>query len=107
MNSLYFIGDEDGRGSCVWGYQPDNELFSSYLERVELFFAANTIPDDKQVPVFLGLVDGKTYSLLKNLIAPALLKEKGFVELVGVLKKHFEPRPLVIAERFHLSQKCG
>lgn len=52
-------------------YQPDNELFSSYLERVELYFAANDIPNDKKVPVFLSVLGSVIYSLLR---APACPK---------------------------------
>ena len=34
-------------------FQPEKEKFTSYAERVELFFAANSIPEEKNVPVFL------------------------------------------------------
>ena len=30
-------------------YRPENELFSSYTERVELFFKANSIANDKKL----------------------------------------------------------
>ena len=33
-------------------------------------------------------------------MAPSLPQEKTFAELSEVLKVHFEPKPLVIAERF-------
>ena len=45
-------------------YEPMNELFSAYLECVQLFFLANGVEDDKKVPVFLSVVGSKTYSLL-------------------------------------------
>ena len=53
-------------------YLPENELFSSYMERVELFFVANDIPDEKKVAVLLSVVGSKNYSLLRNLVAPSL-----------------------------------
>ena len=53
-------------------YRPENELLSTYLERVELFFAANDVKDEKQVAAFLSLIGSKTYSILKNLLAPTL-----------------------------------
>ena len=86
-------------------FQPENELFSSYLERVELFFDANDIVDEKKVAVFLSVVGSKTYSLLRNLLAPDLPSTKTLAALVGTLKNHFEPKPLVIAERFHFHQR--
>ena len=86
-------------------YRPENELLSSYLERLDAFFTVNDIKDEKAVPAFLSLIGSKTYSLLKNLVAPSLPKDKSFAELVAALQKHFEPKPLVIAERFHFHRR--
>ena len=47
-----------------------------YLEQVELFFTANSIANDKKVAVFLSMVGGKTYSLLRDLLSPEKLQEK-------------------------------
>ena len=35
-------------------FRREEEEFSAYLERVQLFFAANDIPEEKQVPIFLN-----------------------------------------------------
>ena len=80
-------------------FEPDNEKISAYLERVELYFAANDIKE-RQVAIFLSVIDAKTYSLLRDLLAPENPKDKSFNQLAEVLKKQFEPKPLVIAERF-------
>ena len=79
---------------------------SSYLKRLDAFFSANDVKDEKKVPSFLSLIGGKTYAILKNLVAPTLLKDKTFDELVAALKGHFEPKPLVIAERFHFHRRA-
>ena len=84
----------------VQEYNQESELFSAYLERVNLFFSANDLEDDKKVPIFLTVVGSKTYSLLRSLVAPSLPQVKTFAELSKVLNVHFEPKPLVIAERF-------
>ena len=55
--------------------EPDNEKISAYLERVELYFAANDIKE-RQVPIFLGVIGAKTYSLLRDLLAKTNPKEK-------------------------------
>ena len=81
--------------------------FSRYLERAgSTFFLANGVEDDKKVPVFLSVVGSKTYSLLRNLVAPALPQDKTFEQLVAILKGHFEPKPVIIAERFHF-HRCS
>ena len=85
----------------IESYSPDNELFSSYLERVEQFFIANDIKAERKKATFLSLIGSQAYSLLKNLVSPTIPKDNSYAELVAALKKHYEPKPLVIAERFH------
>ena len=85
-------------------FDSSEELVSSYIERAQLFFDANNI-DDKKVAVFLSSVGAKTYTLLRNLVAPKLPKELEFEEIVVILKQHFEPKPLVIAERYHFHRR--
>ena len=87
-------------------YRHENELFSSYIERVEFFFEANSIADEKNVTVVLSLVGSKTYSLLRSLVAPAKSNEKSYKDLVAVLMKHFKPTPIIIAERFHFHRRA-
>ena len=77
------------------------DSLTAYIERVKLFIQANGIEDARKVPVLLSMIGGKTYDLLRNLLSPADPKDKTFDELVEVLKGRFEPKPLVIAERFH------
>ena len=69
------------------------------MECVELYFAPNNVTE-RRVPIFLSVIGAKTYSLLWDLLALTNPKEKSFDELAAVLKKHFEPKPLVIAEKF-------
>ena len=86
-------------------FQPENELLSSYLERVQLFFIANDVVEEKKVAVFLSVIGSKTYSLLRNLLAPNLPQNQAYAALMETLKKHFEPKPVVIAERFHFHRR--
>jgi len=81
-------------------FESENEKISSYLERMELYFIMNGIDEEKQVAVLLSVIGAKTYSLLCDLVAPANLKQKTFAYLADILKKHFKPKPFVIAERF-------
>ena len=83
-------------------FNPDLESVSAYRKRTKLYFTANNIEDaGKQVAVFLSVVGVRTYSLLPNLTALALPQEKSFEDISATLKAHFEPKPLVVAERFH------
>ena len=87
-------------------YHPDSETFSAYLERVTLFFTTNAIPDDNKVAVFLTVIGSQLYSLVRSLVAPTLPQDNSLEDLVDVLKRHFEPKPLVIAERFHFHKRA-
>ena len=54
----------------------------------------------------LSVIGSKSYSLLRSLLAPDRPSEKSYDDLVTVLKKHFEPKPIVIAERFHFHRQA-
>ena len=86
-------------------FAPDVELVTAYLERFQMFVSANAIAEDKVVPTLLTVIGSKQYSLLRGLVSPELPKDKSYDDLVGLLKKHFDPEPIVIAERFHFYQR--
>ena len=84
------------------------EKWSAYTERFEHYTYANGIDtkdEKKLVSVFLAIVGSSTYDLLRNLVAPKKPAEYKFKELVDVLQRHFEPAPLIIAERFHFHKR--
>ena len=56
--------------------------------------------------MLLTVIGAKNYSIIHNLVASALPKDKGFDELEGVLKAHFQPKPLLIEERFRFYQRA-
>ena len=76
------------------------EPITAYLERVELYFSANSIEEDKRLAILLSVIGPKTYGVLRNLLAPGRPQEKGYSDVVQVLTRHFEPQRIVIAERF-------
>ena len=86
-------------------FDPASDSITAYVERVQLFFDANSVAEGKQVAVFLSVLGSKTYLLLRNLLTPQTPKDKTFDELVTVLKEHFEPKPLIISERFHFYRR--
>ena len=92
-------------------FKAEEEWITAYLERVELYFAANDIDEDeKKVTVFLSVVGIQAYPLLRDLVSPAKPKEKTFKQLMEVLKKHYEPTQIVIVKRFYFhchSQQPG
>ena len=86
-------------------FQPDRETLSVYVERFERFAAANNVAEARKVPLFLTVLGGSTYSLLHNLFAPENPKDKSYADIVAKLKSHYEPEPLIIAQRFHFHRR--
>ena len=81
------------------------ETWDSYSERLEQYFICNGIKNEQKVPALLSLVGGSTYSLLRGLTAPEKPATKTYDVLVGTLKNHLNPKPLVIAERFRFHKR--
>ena len=82
-------------------FQPERETVTAYLERFQLFVTANTIAADKMVPTLLMVIGLKNYTVIRGLVSPALPKDQTYDELVELVKKHYDPEPTVIAERFY------
>ena len=89
----------------ITAFNPTDEPITSYLERVQLFFAANSVDEDKQVATFLSTVGPATYAVLRDLFAPALPSSKELDEIFGRLKKHYEPKRAIIVERYHFHKR--
>ena len=50
--------------------------------------------------VFLSIIGGKNYTLLRNILSLEKPNKKTLDDLFGVLKRHFEPKRVVIVECF-------
>ena len=83
----------------LYEFCPDSEEFSTYMERVEIYFAANDVPEDKKVP------GGDTYGLLRSLVAPDSPMANTLTQLTTILHEHFKPIPSLIAERFQFHKR--
>ena len=51
-------------------------LTVTYTDRMEQYFIANSIAEEKQLAVFLTDIGGPTYELLRNLVSPDAPKDK-------------------------------
>ena len=84
--------------SLIYGqltaFDPNKELISTYLERVELYLDVNNV---KKASVLLTVIGPETYATVRSLVAPTAPKSKTFKELEESLKSHYEPKALVIA----------
>ena len=83
----------------VGPFDENTKKFADYAGRYEAFMVANEIAEDRQVHVFLAVVGPQAYKLLKNLCDPENPNSKSYEELKQILQAHYEPAPIVIAER--------
>ena len=82
-------------------YQPNIESITVYLKRAAIYFKANDIFQEKQVPVFFSVIWGKVFSLLCDLLSPKKMDEKSLDNMAETMRSHFDPKPLVISDRFY------
>ena len=95
------------------------EPFTSYIERMELFFMANNIIEtsqnaeaikERKKAILLTEIGPEMYLTLTNLLAPRKPKDASFDDIIDKLKSHFDPKPLEIAESYKFgtrNQKQG
>ena len=89
------LGEFDHRSNSI----------ASYLERMQLYFVANSVEDERKVAVLLTVIGAKTYETLRSLLSPERPRDKSYDQLVAALQKHYDPKPLVIGERFRFYQR--
>ena len=95
MTTLGKIEEFDVRGGKI----------DRYLERLERYFVANNIPPDsetssRQRAILISVLAPKAYDILFDLCSPNSPSSKSFADLKTILKSHFAPKRLTIAERY-------
>ena len=87
-------------------FDPEKEDWNACTERFEQFILTNGVEGEKKVvATFLTTVGSETYNLVRDLLAPAKPSTMKYAELVETLQSHYEPKPLIIAERFHFHKR--
>ena len=79
----------------VGEFDASKEDWTSYTERLQQYFAANDIPEEKQRAVLLSSCGPQTYNLLKSVLAPEKPTDKSFVQIVQLMKDYFQPKPCI------------
>ena len=69
----------------IESFDDTKENWETYVERIEQFFLANDINDDHKVPTLLSLIGGKTYTLLRDILASEKPATKSFQQIVTTL----------------------
>ena len=86
-------------------FDPTETNWTSYIERLEYYFAANDIPEDKHKSTFLAVCGSTTFELGKSLVQPDTLADTSFTDILGALKHHYAPEPSPIIQRFKFNSR--
>ena len=86
---------------------------AAYIERATVYMDANNVPPSKRAATLLSVIGRSMFHVLCrsmfhvlcNLPAPAKLHEQSFDDIVRALLDHFQPKPLVISERFNFNKR--
>ena len=96
--------------------------FECYMERLEQYLLANDLEllklaadksnealymsrIDKRRAVFISLIGGSAYSLLRNLVAPNKPADRSMEELVQALRDHYCPESSVTVQRYKFNTR--
>ena len=90
----------------ISNFDSNIEDFDQYCDRVDLYFKANDVKDDKVVPAFLTLLGPKVYTLAKNLLSPKDPSKCKIEEIQNALKTHFKPKVILIYERYKFHSRA-
>ena len=102
---MKWLSRDGSNFACSRDYDPKGDNIITYLERLQLYFEANGVKDENKVAVLLTVIGARAYETLRSLLAPALALDTSFGELLGVLKQHYDPQPLVTVEQFRFYQR--
>ena len=80
-------------GAAV-AFDPAQENWSEYVERLQHYFTANDIvSDEKRKVILLNAVGPSTYRLIRTLVSPSKVTDFTFKQIVEKAQAHFSPKP--------------
>lgn len=88
-------------------FDPTLEDWTTYVERLQMYFIANDIDDNaKKRAILLSVCGPTTYQLIRNLAQPKKPSDLSYAELVQLLSNHYFPSQSVSVQRFRFNSRC-
>ena len=84
---------------------PASDSMTTYLQRAKFYFTANKVPQELQVATLLTSIGASTYDRLCDLLAPDDPSTRTLKQISELLKLHFKPPRIEIAEQFHFCKR--
>ena len=90
----------------IGAFDSSEEEWETYVERVEIYLAANKITDAQQKrDVLLSVCGTKTYHILRDLLAPTKPSDTSYADIVKCLKAQFNPKQGVAVHRYKFNSR--
>ena len=88
-------------------FNPSTESWALYTERLNYYFLANDIKDEKKHFILLTVCGPQTFQLLRSLVQPRKLEELILPQLTEHLAQHYDPAPSQIMKhlKFHTHER--
>ena len=88
-------------GNIIGEFNEEVDSVANYEERMEAYFIANDITDDKKkTAIVITTIGAKTYKLMRDLLTPKKPMDTKLVDIWVILKNHHNPPPSDIVERY-------
>lgn len=84
----------------IGAFEVTSGSWSLYIERLEMYFKANAILPEVQLPTLIAVMGGEAYELMSTLTSPNKPGDLTYAAVVEVMQKHMEPKPSFMAERY-------
>ncbi|MCG8621565.1 MAG: hypothetical protein MJE68_06135 [Proteobacteria bacterium] len=78
----------------VSAYDRSKEDWTSYIERLNFYFAANDVTaETKKRAILLSVCGASTYKLIRSLVSePDKLNSTPYKDIVKLVKNHYDPK---------------
>ncbi|XP_048005852.1 uncharacterized protein LOC125241419 [Leguminivora glycinivorella] len=86
-------------------FNVSNGAWSSYMDRVEMYYKVNKVADELKVPVLIAAMGDEAYELLENLASPKKPADLTLDKIKELMSHHLQPKPSVLAERYRFRQR--
>ena len=86
-------------------FDDSKEDWLSYTERMQQYFVANAVSEDRQRATLISTYGPATYQLIKDLVVPEKPTARTFEKLVRLVNAHKNPQPLTIVQHFHFHSR--
>ena len=98
-------GWKDGAGTATRVSSGPGEFHRLPREDEDLLCGKRYSSRQKGTRILKLCGGGTAYGVLRNLVAPNNPMDKTFDEIVAKLTEHYDPKPLIIVERYHFHKR--